>query len=82
MNPTEDDLRRRVEALEAENARLREFNELLQAQRKQHLDIILGPAEEALSPTEEELLAIVKNHVPGAGLKFFADLGIVPRKPS
>lgn len=82
-------LRRRIAELEAENARLanengalREFNDLLQAQRKEHLDMILGPVDESKLPTEEEYIEMMKNHVPGSGLKFLAELGIYPTKPA
>jgi hypothetical protein len=35
------------------------------------------PAKET---TEEEYMEMMKNHVPGAGLKFLAELGIYPHK--
>jgi len=85
MNNNLEQLHRRIAELEAENASLRDFNELLQAQRKEHLDIILGPPEEldeaALDAMEREQIEMLKNHVPGQGLRFFAELGIYPIKP-
>jgi hypothetical protein len=31
---------------------------------------------------EEEIIEMMKNHVPGSGLKFLAELGIYPIKPN
>ena len=85
MNHNVVQLNQRISELEAENATLRDFNKLLQAQRKEHLDIILGPPEEldeaALDVLEREQMEMLKNHVPGSGLKFFAELGIYPIEP-
>lgn len=82
----EDELRRRIAELEAENKSLKDFNELLKAQRKEHLDMILGPEKElddaALSAIEQEMAEMIKNHVPGSGLKFLAELGIHPQRTS
>ena len=60
---TEEMLRSEVEALKSENARLREFNTILQAQRKEYLDILCGPAEKN-APTEEQVAEGMKNLVP------------------
>lgn len=78
----EEQLRRRIAELEKENAYLKGFNELLQAQRKEYLDIILGPPGPEDPEMEKQLIEMMKNHVPGSGLKFFAELGIHPRKPT
>jgi hypothetical protein len=78
----EDFFRSRVAELEAENTRLRETLEMVKAERKELRDIVCGPVSQEDLPTEEELIEMVKNHVPGSGLKFFAELGIHPRKPS
>jgi hypothetical protein len=64
----------RVAQLEKENTRLREFNELLQAQRKEYLDVICGPVNEADLPTEEEMIEIMKTCVPLEVV--YRDLGI------
>ena len=77
----EQQLRQRLAQLEKENAELREFNAMLKAQRKEYLDIILGPPPPEDPNTEKELIEMMKNHVPGSGLKFFAELGIHPVKP-
>ena len=60
---TEELLRNEIEALKAENARLLEFNALLQAQRKEWLDYQFGPAELS-APTEEEVAEGMKNLIP------------------
>ncbi|HEX3147775.1 MAG TPA: hypothetical protein VHR66_06800 [Gemmataceae bacterium] len=72
----------RVAELEAENTRLRETLEMVTAERKQLRDIVCGPDRPEDRPTEADYIEMMKNHVPGSGLKFFADLGIFPRKPS
>ena len=85
MNHNVVQLNQRIAELEAENASLRDFNKLLQAQRKEHLDIILGPPAEldeaALDALEREQMEMLKNHVPGQGLKWLAELGIYPIEP-
>jgi regulator of replication initiation timing len=74
MTPAnEDELRRRIADLEAENAELR-------AERKELRERIYGPVREEDLPGEEVYLEMMKNHVPGAGLKFLAELGIYPMK--
>jgi hypothetical protein len=71
MNQTSEEALRRLAELEAENARLatenaglRKFNELLQTQRKEYLDIICGPVREEELPTEEQMAEIMKTRVP------------------
>lgn len=59
----EDTLRNEVDALKAENAKLREFNAQLQAQRKEFLDYQFGPPDTS-APTEEEAAEAIKNLVP------------------
>jgi hypothetical protein len=70
---TEELLRNEIEALKAENARLLEFNALLQAQRKEHLDMICGPADK-FAPTEEEIAEGMKSLIPFD--QILAELGI------
>lgn len=79
---SEEFYRNRVAELEAENARLRDTLEMVKAERKELRDMVCGPDRPEDRPTEEEYIEMMKNHVPGSGLKFFADLGIVPRKLS
>ena len=74
---TEEMLRNEVEALKSENARLREFNTILQAQRKEYLDILCGPAEKN-APTEEEVMEGMKNMIPLE--QIFAELGIARKE--
>lgn len=78
----EEQLRRRIAALEAENARLRDALEFVKAERRELRERVYGPVREENIPTEEELIELMKNHVPGSGLKFFAELGIYPKEPS
>jgi hypothetical protein len=59
----EETLRSEVEALRAENAKLREFNAQLQAQRKEFLDYQFGPPDASV-PTEEEATEAMKTLVP------------------
>lgn len=81
MTPTNDELyRRRIAELEAENARLRDSLEAAKAERKELRDRIFGPVKEEDLPTEEEYLQLMKNHVPGSGMKFLEELGLLPRK--
>jgi hypothetical protein len=70
----EDQLRRRIAELEAENKSLRDFNELLKSQRKEYLDIICGPVNEADLPTEEQMIELMKTRVPMEDV--FRELGI------
>jgi hypothetical protein len=83
MDPRlEQQLRQRIAELEAENARLRDSLEYVKADRKQLRDQLYGPVKEEDLPTEEEYLAAMKNHVPGSGMKFLEELGLLPRKSS
>ena len=59
----EDALRSEVEALKAENAKLREFNAQLQAQRKEFLDYQFGPPDASV-PTEDEVAEAMQNLIP------------------
>ena len=59
----EAQLRQRIIELEKENTSLRKFNELLQAQRKEYLDIICGPVNEADLPTEEVYREMMQDRV-------------------
>jgi hypothetical protein len=59
----EAQLRQRIADLEKQNASLNRFNELLQAQRKEYLDIILGPVKEEDLLTEEQMAEMMKTRV-------------------
>ena len=72
----EEMLRNELEALKSENARLRDFNTLLQAQRKEYLDILCGPAEKN-APTEEEVAQGMKDAIPFS--QFAIEIGL--RRP-
>jgi hypothetical protein len=81
MNQNNDDLlRQRVAELEAENERLRRSLDMVKAERKELREELYGPYPEGPSISEEELIEFMKNRVPGEGMKFFADLGLLPRK--
>jgi hypothetical protein len=81
MNHTNDDMnQQRIAELEAENARLRKTLEMVKAERKELCERVYGPYREQDRPTEEEMIEIVKNLVPGDGMKFFAELGLLPGK--
>jgi hypothetical protein len=81
-NNLEAQLRQRIADLEAENARLKDSLDFVKADRKALREELYGPVPEERLATEEEIIEMMRNHVPGSGLKFFADLGIVPRKSS
>ena len=81
MSQSNDDLlRQRVAELEAENARLRKSLEMVKSERKELRERLDGPYPEGPGITEEELAEFMKNRVPGEGMKFFADLGLLPKK--
>jgi hypothetical protein len=64
MSPDlEAQLRQRIAELEKENIYLREFNDLLQAQRKEHLDMICGPVNEAELLTEAQMKELLNSRV-------------------
>jgi hypothetical protein len=73
----EAELRREIEALRAENAKLREFNEILQVQRKEYLDAICGPAD-AYILTDEEMAEQMKDLVPFS--EFLSELGLTRKE--
>ena len=73
MSNNPADLQRQLEELKAENKRLREFNDLLRAQRKELMDQVCGPLDK-YAPTDEEIAAGLKTAVPLA--KVFEELGI------
>ena len=75
------ELRRQLEELKAENKRLREFNDLLRAQRKELMDQVCGPADRYIL-SDEELAAAMKdpNRVPLS--KLLADLGVTRKDGS
>lgn len=79
MTPTtEDELRRRVAELEAENARLRGTLERVKAERKELREIVFAQVPPDKETTEEEYREMIKNHVPGSGRRFMEELGIIP----
>jgi hypothetical protein len=81
MSQNNDDLlRQRITDLEAENARLRKSLEMVKAERRELRERLDGPYPEGPGISEEELMEIMKNRVPGEGMKFFAELGLLPRK--
>jgi predicted nuclease with TOPRIM domain len=83
MSPmNEEPDRSRLAELEAENARLRETLDMVKAERKELRDRLDGPINDENLPSEGEYMELMKSHVPGSGLKFFADLGIFPIKPT
>jgi hypothetical protein len=80
--PDEEFYRHRIADLEAEIARLRTTLEAVKADRKALRDELYGPVREEDLTTEDEMAEIMKDHVPGAGAKFFAELGLLPNKPA
>jgi predicted nuclease with TOPRIM domain len=83
MNQTSNDpIRQRVAELEAENARLRQALDRVKAERKELRDKVYGPFPDEERTTEEEMAEIMRNRVPGDGMKFFAELGLLPPKAS
>jgi chromosome segregation ATPase len=77
----EEVFRRRIADLEAENERLRDGLEFVKAERKELRDELYGPVKIDKPTTEEEIVEIMKNHVPGSGARLMAELGISPRMP-
>jgi predicted nuclease with TOPRIM domain len=75
-----DPIRQRVAELEAENARLRQALDSVKAERKELREKVYGPFPEEQRTSEEEMAKIMKDRVPGEGMKFFADLGLLPPK--
>jgi hypothetical protein len=59
----EQQLRGRIAELEKENAYLKQFNERLKAQRKEYLDIILGPVKDEDLLSEEQMVEMMKTRV-------------------
>jgi predicted nuclease with TOPRIM domain len=81
MNPSPNDpIQQRVAELEAENVRLRQALDLVKAERKELREKVYGPFPEGERTTEAEMAEIMKNRVPGDGMKFFAELGLLPPK--
>ena len=79
---TEDALRQQIAALEAENARLRDALEFVKAERRELRERVYGPVRPEDLPTEEELIEVMKNRVPGQDLaQFLKELGISAGKP-
>ena len=77
MSPTSEEFyRKRIAELEAENARLREILDEVKADRRQLAERVYGPVSEKDRPTEEELMEVMRNHVPGSGARLLAELGI------
>ena len=81
MDQTNDDaIQQRLAALEAENARLRRSLDMVKAERKELRDRVYGPFPTENLPTEEEMIEIMKHIVPGEGMRFFAEMGLLPGK--
>jgi hypothetical protein len=78
----EAQLRQRIAELEKENAYLKDSLEFVKADRKALRDELYGPVRVEDLPTEEEYIEMMKNHVPGSGMKFLEELGLLPRKPA
>jgi hypothetical protein len=72
---TEAELRQRIAELEAEVAELRK-------DRKELRDALCAGAPPMQETSEEEYLEMMRNHVPGAGLKFLEQLGLYPLRKS
>jgi hypothetical protein len=82
IRTTDDALRQRIAELEAENARLRDSLKFVMAERRELRERVYGPVREEDLPSEEELIEVMKNRVPGRGLaQFLAELGVAARKP-
>jgi hypothetical protein len=76
--PTEQ----RLAELEAENARLRQTLEMVKAERKELREKVYGLFSQDPQATEDEMTEFMKDRVPGDGMKFFAELGLLPTKSS
>ena len=72
----------RITRLEAENALLREILDEVKADRRELAERVYGPVPDKYLPTEEEVLEAMRNHVPGSGMKWLAEMGLYPRKPT
>ena len=82
MSHSNDEVyQRHIAELEAENARLRQTLEMVKAERRELRERVYGPyPEEGTLAEEQELADFMKNRVPGDGMKFFAELGLLPGK--
>jgi hypothetical protein len=80
--PGEEFYRHRIAELEADLTRLKTTRDSVKADCKALRDEPYGPVREDDLTTEDEMAAIVKDHVPGAGAKFFAELGLLSNKPA
>jgi hypothetical protein len=83
MTPsTEAELRARIAELEAQNAALQRSLEFVRQDRKELREELykgLPPSPEMSEEEEEKLyLEMLKNHVPGSGMKFLESLGLYP----
>ncbi|HEX3147660.1 MAG TPA: hypothetical protein VHR66_06215 [Gemmataceae bacterium] len=67
----EDELRRRIAELEEDVADLRR-------ERKELRDILCARVPAPKETSDEEYMEMMRNHVPGSGLKFLQSLGIDP----
>jgi hypothetical protein len=78
MNDVNNDrTQQRLAELEAENARLRQSLESVKAERKELREKVYGPFPQDPQATEDEVIEFMKNRVPGEGMKFFAELGLL-----
>ncbi|HEX3152832.1 MAG TPA: hypothetical protein VHR66_32470 [Gemmataceae bacterium] len=80
MNRTHDEPNQeRIAELEAENARLRQTLAMVKAERRELRERVYGPfSDEWTMAEEQEMAEFMKNRVPGDGMKFFAELGLLP----
>ena len=83
MSPNDETVyQKRISQLEAENARLREILDEVKADRRELAERVYGPVPDKYRPSEEEVLEAMRNHVPGSGMKWLAEMGLYPRKPT
>ena len=77
-----DPIQQRLADLETENARLREALDRVKAERKELREKVYGLFSQDPQATEDEMAEFMKDRVPGDGMKFFAELGLLPTKSS
>ncbi len=70
---------RRIQELEAENGRLRQSLEWVNADRRELRQMAFANSPPLPETSEEEFRVLLKNHVPGSGRKFMEELGIIPK---
>ena len=83
MSPNDEQAyEKRIAQLEAENARLRQTLDEVKADRRQLAEQVYGPVPDEYRPTEEELIELMRTHVPGSTMKWLAEMGLYPMKPT